>query len=355
MDSIFLINHGLTCFDIYDRLIKLIRIKKKEDIEISKKNLIYLRKIRKNNSNKLSLNGIIETRELRNNPEFNNFVKSDMNANHFRYMPQHRYYCLCDRVSIETALILLNKESKNNSGYLELIVLPCIKYENSIKKEIDLTNFINSFGKNTNYNLKNYWNIDSDIISLKKAVKINWGLVDNENFNQLKSNNLSKIRKLLFDDKKFYDQTIYQFLICNIEVIKDIFKSIIKNRKFMPNSKMKIFNTQCFRLDFTRSSNELAFNNLSTIYPSKLGTNNIKYTFEGQKYDLYYSYYSKRLVVDKLNIIPKSRCFDSEKLIKMINILKKGKIENKSINKKKDTNLNDIQEFENIFKKINKN
>ena len=35
----------------------------------------------------------------------------------------HYYYCLCDRVSIETALIFLNKESP----YCTLIILPYIK------------------------------------------------------------------------------------------------------------------------------------------------------------------------------------------------------------------------------------
>jgi len=354
MDSIYLINNGLTCFDIYDRLLQLSRSKKKEDIHINRKDLVSLRKIRKNNTDKLSMNGIIETRQLRNSSEFRSLVKGNFNANHFTYRNQFKYYCLCDRVSIETALILLNKENKNEVGHLELIILPYIKYENSIKKENDLTVFKNSFGKNSVSNLKNYWNIESNIISFKKAIKIDWSLVDGLSFADLKAYKLTNLVDLIIRRKIQFGYNIHTFIICNTEMIKNLFKLFIKEKKYIPNAHMKIFNTHCFKLDFTRNGNILYFNELSTIYPSKLGSNNIKYTFEGQKYDLYFQYYSKRLLINKLNIIPKSRCFDSDKLIKIVNTIKTGKNKNSSTKSSKN-NLNTIQDFENIFNKINKN
>ena len=354
MDSIYLINNGLTCFDIYDRLLQLSRRKKKDGIQINRKELVSLRKIRKNNSDKLSMNGIIETRQLRNSSEFRSLVKGNFNANHFTYRNQFKYYCLCDRVSIETALILLNKENKNEVGYLELIILPYIKYENSIKKENDLTVFKNSFGKNVASNLKNYWNIESNIISFKKAIKINWSLVDGISFEDLKGYKLTNLVDLLIRSKLHYGYNIHAFIICNTEMIKNLFKLLIKEKKYIPDAHMKIFNTHCFKLDFSRRGTMLYFNELSTIYPSKLGSNNIKYTFEGQKYDLYFQYYSKRLLVNKLNIIPKSRCFDSDKLIKIVNTIKMGKNKNSSVKSKKN-NINNVQDFEDIFNKINKN
>lgn len=353
MDSIYLINNGLTCFDIYDRLLQLSRRKKKEGIQINRKELASLRKIRKNNSDKLSMNGIIETRQLRNSSEFRNLVKHNFNANHLIYN-QFKYYCLCDRVSIETALILLNKENKNEVGYLELIILPYIKYENSIKKENDVTVFKNSFGKNAASNLKNYWNIESNIISFKKAIKIDWSMVDNLSFVDLKAFKLTNLVDLIISRKIHFGFNIHTFIICNTEMIKNLFKLFIKEKRYIPDAHMKIFNTHCFKLDFSRSGKILHFNELSTIYPSKLGSNNIKYTFEGEKYDLYFQYYSKRLLVNKLNIIPKSRCFDSDKLIKIVNTIKMGKNKNSSVKSKKN-NVNNIQDFEDIFNKINKN
>ena len=183
------------------------------------------------------------------------------------------YYCLCDRVSIETALIYLNKESP----YCTLNILPYIKYEKSITKANDITNFKNSFGTRSNNNMKNYWNLDSNIINSRKSLVLDWTMVDNLEFSQIK-NYSNKILMNFILKQRSIKNYLYKFvLFCNYYIIKDFLKTI-KDQKFKPTSKTKILNTQCIDLKYnTNITGNLFLEEYDTYYPKKLGNNTVSY------------------------------------------------------------------------------
>ena len=286
--NIYLINNGLSCKEIYEKLFEYYRYKRKLGLILNRENLDILKKMKREKSNRLSLNGIIETRDMRKNENM-------------AYLKHHNniFYCLCDRVSIETALIFLNKQIP----YCTLIILPFIKFENSIKKASDIIDFKNSFGKSNNNNMKNYWNLSNNIINFTKSVDIDWTYIDNLEFGQIRNYSINSLMNDMLNYRKDTYTSIPLILFCNYKVIQNFLKSI-KIAKFKPNSKMKIFNTHCFKLDYKLNtmSNKLIFEEYSTYYPVKLGTNNIKYSFEGKKYDLLFKYFSRKTLTNKLNI-----------------------------------------------------
>ena len=339
LKDIFLINNGLTCMDVYEKTIEFYRYKKrKEGIILNKNDLETLKKFRREKSNKLSLNGIIEARELKKD---NRMVLLKNNVNNI-------YYCLCDRVSIETALIFLNKERP----FFNLIVLPYIKYEKGIRKASDLTDFKNSFGNRNDNNMKNYWNLNSNVINHRKSLKIIWSEVDRLEFSDIKNFDNRKLMDFMISDRKRKPQILQLVLFCNNNIIKDFLKTI-KDPKFKPNNKTKIFNTHCINLKCdTNLLGNIYIKEHNTYYPQKLGNNDIKYTFEGKKYDLYFKYFSKKVLTTKLSIIPNSRCIEPLSLNKILNILNKGKKNNNNNNT--SNNGNNVSDFENIFKKLNK-
>lgn len=340
MNNIFLINNGLSCQEIYENLFEYYRFKKKQGLVFDSESIETLKKIKREKNNKLSLNGIIESREMKKNDNMN------LLKDHNNY-----FYCLCDRISIETALIFLNKQKP----HCILIILPFIKYEKSIKKANDITNFKNSFGNRNNNNMKNYWNIDSELINYNKSVIIDWRQIDSLEFSQIKNYSINKLMSDILDYRLNRVQpSLDIILFCNHIVIRN-FLNTVKVSKFKPDSKMKIFNTHCFKLEYhlntTRRNLELT--EYSSYYPQKLGTNNIKYTFEGKKYDLLFKYFSRKVLTNKLNIIPKSRCIDSSKLEKLVNYLKNGKI-NKNKKNIQSKNINNVNNFNNLFSSLNK-
>lgn len=342
--DIFLINNGLTCKDVYEKTIEYYRYKKrKEGLVLNKSELDVLKKSRRERKDKLSLNGIIEARELRKDNNMNNL------KNNFR---NNIFYCLCDRVSIETAMIYLNKESP----YCTLTILPYIKYEKSITKASDITNFKNSFGTRSNNNMKNYWNVDSNIINSSKSLILDWTMVDNLEFSQIKNFSNGNLMNFILKQRDAKIPSYKFVLFCNYYIIKDFLKTV-KDTKFKPTNKTKILNTQCINLKYNNNSaGNLFLEEYSTYYPQKLGNNTVSYRFEGKKYDLHFKYYSKKVLTTKLSIIPNSRCIEPTTLNKILNILNKGK---KNNNKNKSSNnstnnINNVNDFENIFKKLNK-
>lgn len=333
--DIFLVNNGLTCNDVYDKTIEFYRHKKKEGKVLEKEHLEILKKGKRDRNNKLSLNGIVEARELKKDDKMNSLKKGN-----------NYFYTLCDRVSIETALIYLNKERP----FFKLIVLPFIKFEKGIKKASDITDFKNSFGLRNNNNMKNYWNIKENIIDIRKSMYIDWNLVDNLEFSKIRNYNINNLLSDILN-KRFRVHNIDKFILfCNTKIIKEFLKKI-KDTKFKPDSKMKIFNTHCFHLKFNQNqgSSELKLAEFNTFYPQKLGNTNIKYEFEGKKYDLLFEYYSRKMLINKFNIIPYCRCLESEKINEIINILNKRK--NNKVSSSK--NIDNVNDFNNLFKKIN--
>lgn len=335
--SIYLINNGLTCKDVYEKINEFYRYKKKQGFQLEKEHIDILKKYKREKINKLSLNGIIEARELKKNNDMDNLK---VTTNYF--------YCLCDRVSIETALIYLNKENK---PYCKLIILPFIKFEKSIRVASDITEFKKSFGTKNNNNMRNFWNINSDLINYRKSVTLIWSFVDASNFSKIKNYNLNNLMENMLNFRKNVHHSSEIILFCNDSIIRNFLKTI-KDSKFKPESKMKIYNTHCLNLNYVHNSlnNTINLKEYSTYYPKKLGNNTIKYDFQGKKYELFYKYFSRKVITNKLSLIPKSRCVQSENLNKILIILNKGKTNNS----KKNININNVEDFENIFQKMNK-
>lgn len=334
----FLINNGTSCKDIYEKMFEYYKIKRKEGIEFDESNKQILKNMKKDRSNKLSLNGIIECREMKKDEKMSS-IKNNY----------HHFYCLCDRLSIETALVFLNNE---NSPYLTLNVLPFIKNEKEIIKANDLTIFKDSFGQKSNNNMKNYWNIKSNIINNRKSLKINWTLVDNKSFIEIKSYNINNLKNDLDKLIKNYSAIDKVVLFCNSLIIKDYIRNI-KNNKYKPDPKMKLYNTHCINLKYDHDvpKHKLELTKYDTYYPQKLGSNNIKYEFEGNKYEISYKYLLKKRKINNLNIIPYTRCMNNEKINNLI-----LKMNNKKKNKKISINtMNNIENFNNVYKKLESN
>lgn len=340
--NIYLINNGLSCIEIYDKLLEYYRYKRKQGLTVSNTDKDIMKKIKREKSNRLSLNGIIETRDMRKNDNMRTLIHQN-----------NIFYCLCDRVSIETALIFLNKQPP----YCTLIILPFIKFENSIKKASDITDFKNSFGKSNNNNMKNYWNLNSNLINYNKSVNMDWTYIDNLEFSQIRNYSINSLMNDMLSYRKDTYSIIPLILFCNFKIIQNFLKSI-KISKFKPNNKMKIFNTHCFKLDYKLNPPRtgLIFEEYSTYYPVKLGVNDIKYLFEGTKYDLLFKYFSRKTLTNKLNIIPHSRCIEEEKIDTLLRSLKRNVNNKNSSHQKNDKtrNVSNSHNFNNIFKQLNK-
>jgi len=339
--ELYLINNGTTCNDIHQEIIEYYRLKKKEGHTFDNEYINILKKIKQYKGNKLSMNGIIESRELKKDDAMNSLKNSNNN-----------FYCLCDRVSIETALIYLHKES----NFVNLIVLPYIKSEKEIRKPIDLTNFKKSFGKNNYNNMKNYWSIKENIINSKKSVKIDWSLLDSMSFSDIKHFSLVNLKNYVLNNIKSSTIVSKKFiLICNQVIIKDFLKDV-KNEKYKLNSKMKIYNTHCLKLNYIHniSKSNIELENYDTFYPIKLGNNLIKYEYEGKKYKIMFKQIVGKKNPSTLNIIPESRCIDNNLLHKIITKLNSRKKNNNNMNNVSQKN-NNITNFESVFSKFNKN
>ena len=217
--KLYLINNGSTCKDMNDQIIEFYKKQKKNGLVLEKEDLNLLKKIRRDKNNKLSLNGIIECRELKKNKDMN-LLKLGNNI----------FFSLCDKVSIETALIYMNKEK---NPYLNLDILPLTKYENQIKKANDLTDFKNSFGSKIDNNMKNYWDIESNIITYKKGVNLNWTYLDQLNFSKIKSFSINDLKNhienILIMHKTNPSKNIVLF--CNQTIIKEYIKKV-NNAKY---------------------------------------------------------------------------------------------------------------------------
>ena len=335
--EIFLINNGTSCKDIYENIFEYYKIKRKEGLEFDENDKELLKNMKRDKTNKLSLNGIIECREMKKDEK----MSSLKNTN-------NRFYCLCDRLSIETALIFLN----NDDNPLTLVVLPIIKFEKEILKPNDLTMFKDSFGYKKNNNMKNYWNIKSNIINNKKSLKIDWSLVDDQKFSEIRSYNINNLKNDIEKFVKFYRPGNNVVLFCNNLIIKEFIKNI-KNNKYKPDLKMKLYNTHCLNLkyEYNIADKNLKLMKYHTYYPDKLGVNIIKYDYEGHKYEINYKYLSKKRKITKLNIIPYTRCINSEKISNLL-----LKMNNKQKNKKMNLkSINNIETFNNVYKKLESN
>tara|TARA_Y200000002_G_scaffold316607_1_gene274985 strand:+ start:1786 stop:2811 length:1026 start_codon:yes stop_codon:yes gene_type:complete len=336
--DIYLINNASTCKDIRENIFLYYKQKKKQGLNLNKDQLSNIRKLKKIKTDKLSLNGILEINELKKHEDTE--LSTLKNTSNY-------FYCLCDRISIETALIYLNK---SDTPYLTLRILPFIAFETSIKKASDLMDFKKSFGMRYDNNMKNYWNIKSNIINLKKSVHIDWSLFNNLDFSKIKNFNYSSMMNYIVGIRKRFPKTTKIALFCNYEIIKNTLKKFSKIESYKPKNEMKIYSTHCLKLKYKDIGSELKLLSHDTIYPYKLGNKSISYNFEGVIYDLHYQYYSKkRILTDKLNIIPDKRCIDDNlnisEIIDSINSSKK--------NTKTKNSISNINSFNNIFTKLN--
>jgi|SaaInlStandDraft_6_1057023.scaffolds.fasta_scaffold00795_22 hypothetical protein len=341
--EIYLINNGLSCQEIYKFLVDNYLLKKKEGLIINTSNKKILNDLKKEKKNKLSLNGIIETRELKKNKKMIE-LKDSSNV----------FFSLCDRTSIETGLIFLNNEIRHN---FTLSVLPLIKYSN-IKKSNEIPEFINSFTSDNN-NMKQYWKINNNIINNKNNVDLNWTEINSRSFDEIKNFTIDKLLTLISDQRKYIHERSKLIIFCNDTIIKKMVE-LIKNEKYKPIKSMKIYNTHCIKLTLTHDTviNDIKYNEFSTIYPKELSpeplflkNDNFIYKFKGNEYKLLCKYLfkkSKFLYKDEFKIIEECRCYQEDKVKKILKILNND-IHNKNKNSKKITNFDDVfNKFNNL-------
>ena len=340
--EIYLINNGLSCKEIYEKINKEYLLKKKQGFSLNNNDKRVLSNLKSEKKNKLSLNGIIESRELKKNKYMNNLKESS-----------GIFYSICDRQSIETALVSLNHDDP-----LFLFVLPYIKFCADIKKPNDVTEFIKSFpSMNNRNNISQYWKINNNILNSNNNVNIDWSKVDTNSYGKIRGFDVNKLIQFIIEQRIALDKSMPLTLFCNEFIIKKMLK-LIKLDKQKPSKNMKIYNTQCIKLVLRKSGTKLSLVSFDTVYPKELKpepliykNNNFMYRFKGQEYILNYQYFSKKIPDLPLKITDNSRCFHEENVNKMVKLLTNKKNKNKN-NNKISQNINNVQNFNNIFSKL---
>jgi len=340
--EIYLINNGLSCKEIYEKIYKEYLLKKKQGLSLNNNEKKGLSKLKSEKKNKLSLNGIIESRELKKNKYMNDLKESS-----------GLFYSICDRQSIETALVSLNHHDP-----LFLFVLPYIKFCADIKRPNDVTEFIKSFpSMNNRNNISQYWKINNNILNSNNNVNIEWSKVDSNSYSKIRGFDVNKLIQFIIEERIRLDKTLPLTLFCNEFIIKKMLK-MIKLDKQKPSKNMKIYNTQCIKLVLRTSGTKLSFVSFDTVYPKELKpepliykNNNFMYRFKGQEYILNYQYFSNKTPDLPLKITNNSRCYHEENVNKIVKLLTNKKNKNKN-NNKTSKNINNVQNFNNIFNKL---
>lgn len=340
--EIYLINNGLSCQEMYDKINQEYLAKKKKGLIISDNNKKEIRKLKLLKKNQLTLNGIIESRELKKNEAIGNLKNSN-----------GVFYSICDRQSIETALITLNDSDPNF-----LFVLPYVKFCNDIKKPNDVTDFIKSFPSyNNRNNINKYWNINNNIISGNNNVNIDWSKVDSNSYSKIRNFDANKLINFIIEQRVNLPKSDHLTLFCNEFIMKKLLK-LIKLSKQKPSNTLKMYNTQCIKLTLRENDNKFSFIKYDTIYPKELKpypliykNNNFSYKFKGLEYKLNYKFFNKKSIYEEFKIIENCRCENENQIKKILDILFNKK------NKKANTQdiFNNINNFNNIFNKLNKN
>ena len=343
--EIYLINNGLSCKEIYEKINREYLLKKKKGLSLNNDNKKILSKLKSEKKNKLSLNGIIESRELKKNRNMNNLKEST-----------GIFYSICDRQSIETALVSLNHENP-----LFLFVLPYIKFCADIKKPNDVTEFIKSFPSiNNRNNISQYWKINNNILNSNNNVDIDWSKTDTNSYSKIRSFDVNKLIKFIIEQRIALSKDDHLTLFCNEFIIKKMLKLITLDKQ-KPSRMMKIYNTHCIKLVLRTNGTKMSFVSFDTIYPKELKpeplifkNNNFNYRFKGQEYVLNYMYFSNKYPDLELKITDNCRCIHQENIQKIVKLLK-GKENNNSKKRNIKKNINNVQDFNNIFNKLNLN
>lgn len=343
--EIYLINNGLSCKEIYEKINREYLLKKKKGFTLNNNDKKILSKLKSEKKNKLSLNGIIESRELKKNRYMNQLKESS-----------GIFYSICDRQSIETALVSLNHENP-----LFLFVLPYVKFCADIKKPNDVTEFIKSFpSMNNRNNISQYWKINSNILNSNNNINIDWSKTESNSYSKIRSFDINKLIKFIIEQRISLNKDDHLTLFCNDFVIRKILK-LIRLDKQKPSKNTKIYNTSCIKLVLRTDGTNVSFVSFDTIYPKELKpepliykNNNFTYRFKGQEYNLNYQYFSKKISELPLKITENCRCIHQENVNKIVKLLSDKKNKN-NVNKNIKKNINNVQNFNNIFNKLNIN